>query len=97
MIELKGNHEEIAAAVKAIAPDWPTDLIKSLDPGEWHFILNGVDTAVWIDPEKATGARCKCGGLMSEIRYYDGRPYRHCYSCHADFYLEDREYYLEEK
>ena len=31
--------------------------------------------------------RCHfCGGKLSEIRYHDGRKYRHCYSCHFDQY-----------
>lgn len=48
MIELKGTHQEIAEAVKAIAPEYPVGLIEHLDPGEWHFILNGIDTKVLI-------------------------------------------------
>lgn len=48
MIELKGTRQEIAEAVRGIAPDWPTQLIESLDPGEWHFILNGIDVRVLI-------------------------------------------------
>ena len=35
--------------------------------------------------------RCRCGGALSTTRYdKDGRPYRHCYSCHMEFY-EDEE------
>ena len=51
MIELKGTRSEIAEAVKAIAPEYPVSLIEHLDPGEWHFILNGVDTLVHIIEE----------------------------------------------
>ena len=51
MIEIRGNRKEIEEAVKAIAPTYPTALIKHLDPGEWHFILNGVDTLVHIIEE----------------------------------------------
>lgn len=51
MIELMGTREEIAEAVKAIAPKYPTALIEHLDRGEWHFILNGVDTLVHIIEE----------------------------------------------
>lgn len=51
MIEIRGNRKEIAEAVKAIAPTYPTALIEHLDPGEWHFILNGVDTLVHIIEE----------------------------------------------
>ena len=48
MIELKGNRDEIAKAVEAIAPTYPVHIIFSLDAGEWHFVLNGVDTLVVI-------------------------------------------------
>ena len=48
MIELKGTAEEIAEAVRAIAPTYPVDLIRHLDQAEWHFILNGVDVVVWV-------------------------------------------------
>lgn len=51
MIELKGTRSEIAEAVKAIAPTYPTALIEHLGSGEWHFILNGVDTLVHIIEE----------------------------------------------
>lgn len=46
---VKGTSAQIAEVVKAISPTWPTALINSLDPGEWHFILNGVDTLVIIE------------------------------------------------
>ena len=53
MMTVRGTAEEIMAVVKAMAPTctWPTFLIDSLDPGEWHFILNGVDTLVIIEEE----------------------------------------------
>lgn len=51
MIELRGKREEIARAVKGIAPEWPVQLIEQLEPGEWHFVLNGVDTRVWISED----------------------------------------------
>lgn len=31
--------------------------------------------------------RCKTN--MSDILDHNGRKYRHCYSCHSDFYLEE--------
>lgn len=31
----------------------------------------------------------RCGGPLSEIRYHRGRKYRHCYSCHFDFYFTE--------
>lgn len=33
--------------------------------------------------------RCRCGGRLSTIRMHNRRKYRHCYSCHFDFYLEE--------
>lgn len=56
MIELTGTREEIATAVKAVSPTWPTELIDHLDPGEWHFILCGVDTLVFIVEDNCTNA-----------------------------------------
>ena len=33
---------------------------------------------------------CKsCGGTLSEIREHNGRKYRHRYSCHAEFFVEE--------
>ena len=33
--------------------------------------------------------RCKrCGGVLSETRYHNGKALRHCYSCHSEFYEE---------
>lgn len=30
---------------------------------------------------------CKrCGGILSPVRYHNGRTYRHCYACHMEFY-----------
>ena len=55
MIELKGTRAEIAEAVRAIAPEYPVGLIEHLDEGEWHFILNGVDTIVQIEEVKRDG------------------------------------------
>lgn len=26
-----------------------------------------------------------CSGRLSEVRYHNGKPYRHCYSCHLEF------------
>lgn len=36
--------------------------------------------------EKWKPFRCRCGGALSITRYHNGRPYRHCYSCHMEFY-----------
>lgn len=48
MIELKGTRKEIAEAVRGISPTYPVALIEHLEAGEWHFILNGLDTKVLI-------------------------------------------------
>ena len=48
MVELKGTASEIRDAVAGLVPTWPVSIIDDLDPGEWHFILNGVDTLVVI-------------------------------------------------
>ena len=48
MVELKGTAEEIAEAVKAVSPTFPIQIIPDLWPGEYHFMLNGVDTKVVI-------------------------------------------------
>ena len=49
-----------------------------------------------------TPMRCRCGGALSETRIYhygggpiqdlmkyDGKPYRHCYACHGEFFKEE--------
>lgn len=53
MVQLRGTATEIAEAVKGIAPEYPAHIIPGLEPGEWHFILNGVDTKVEIVAEEA--------------------------------------------
>ena len=55
MIELKGTSEEIAEAIKAISRTYPSHVIKELNPGEWHFSCNGVDTLVLIEEEGDAG------------------------------------------
>lgn len=30
-----------------------------------------------------------CGGILSEIRTNGERPYRHCYSCHFEYEVND--------
>jgi hypothetical protein len=49
---VRGTAEEIKETVKGLVPAWPYHLIDSLDPGEWHFILNGIDTLVIIEEER---------------------------------------------
>lgn len=48
MISLSGTADEIKDAVSGISPTWPAHIIKDLTPGEWHFIINGVDVKVVI-------------------------------------------------
>jgi hypothetical protein len=52
VITVKGTAHEVIEAVKGLAPAWPVHLIDSLDPGEWRFVLNGIDTLVIIEDEK---------------------------------------------
>lgn len=52
MIEVKGTREEIAEAVKGISDTYPTDLILHLTPGEWFFVMNGVDVALLIEEKE---------------------------------------------
>lgn len=49
---VRGTAEEIKEAVKGLVPAWPVHLIDSLDPGEWHFIMNGVNVRVIIEDEQ---------------------------------------------
>ena len=52
MIKVKGSREEIAEAVKGISDSYPVDLLFHLTPGEWHFMMNGIDVAVLIEGEE---------------------------------------------
>lgn len=41
-------------------------------------------------PMLFTPLKCEhCGGQLSEIRYHNGKEYRHCFSCHFEF-MEDQ-------
>lgn len=31
----------------------------------------------------------RCGGALSATREHNGRKYRHCFSCHGEFFTED--------
>lgn len=33
----------------------------------------------------------RCGGALSEIREHNGKKYRHCYACHAEFFEVENE------
>lgn len=69
MVELRGKRTEIAKAVKCIAPEWPVQLIEQLDPGEWHFTLNGVDVLVQITDAECVVCKKKadCPWTMPEV------------------------------
>lgn len=51
MVEIKGTASEVRDAVAGLVPSWPVSIIDDLDLGEWHFILNGIDTLVMIMEE----------------------------------------------
>ena len=68
MIEVMGSREEIAAAVKGIAPDWPVEKILCLAVGEWSFTLNGIDTRVYITEDLRTMKYLVCSGKTVEVR-----------------------------
>jgi len=48
---VKGTRTEIAEVIKAISPTYPVSLTNSLELGEWHFIMNGIDTLVIIEDQ----------------------------------------------
>lgn len=52
MIKVKGSREEIAEAVRGISDSYPVDLLLHLTPGEWHFMMNGIDVAVLIEEKE---------------------------------------------
>lgn len=49
---------------------------------EEHGLLYGPICGEWQP------IRCRCGGALSTTRVHNGRRYRHCYSCHFEFYEE---------
>lgn len=44
----------------------------------------------WVPPEERNkDMECpNCGGALSERRFHKGKAYRHCYSCHFEYYEE---------
>ena len=52
MVEVKGTREEIAEAVRGISDTYPVNLLLHLTPGEWQFMMNGIDVAVLIEGEE---------------------------------------------
>ena len=49
MIEIKGTRKEVAEAVKGISATYPTGSIEHLVPGEWFFIVNGVEVKLIVE------------------------------------------------
>ena len=43
-----------------------------------------------------TASRCSCGGLLSGIRYHDGKAYRQCHSCGLEYCIQDGAFYIRE-
>lgn len=41
------------------------------------------------EPDLPPPKYCRCSGRLSEIRIHNGRKYRHCYSCHFEFFEEE--------
>ena len=42
-------------------------------------------------------SRCSCGGLLSGIRYHDGKAYRQCHSCGLEYCIQDGAFYIREE
>ena len=49
---VKGTRAEIVEVIKAISTTYPVSLVNSLDSGEWHFIMSGVDVCVIIEDDE---------------------------------------------
>ena len=44
---------------------------------------------VMINNKNQAPKECpNCGGVLSKTRYHYGKPYRHCFSCHFEFYAK---------
>ena len=61
---------------------------------DWRSCNNcSNDDCPWDDDGAACNRwkpmRCRCGGTLSEIREHNGKRYRHCYSCHFEFFEEE--------
>ena len=65
----------------------------------WKTCNNCDDGECWFDRDELpfegdchawTPMPCKlCGGILSPVRYHNGRTYRHCYACHFEFYDDE--------
>lgn len=77
------------------------DNCKSLVDPLWCACVRCKDDEGHIDFSMWEPIRCRCGGPLSEQRIYnydggaikelakyDGKRYRHCYACHAEFFEE---------
>lgn len=56
--------------------------------GCYTIMLNaGIDTGEPCDAWKPMPCK-SCGGALSGTRIHNGRRYRHCFSCHFEYYEE---------
>jgi len=71
--------------------DWKScDNCRSIVDPSWCACRNCHDDEGNKDKSMWEKIPCRrCSGALSEIRIdKDGRPYRHCYSCHGEFYVD---------
>lgn len=74
--------------------------VKRQAPSDWRSCDNCGDRKCYgymqTNPELDLTVPCDdwqkfpclfCGGALSEKRYHNGKAYRHCYACHAEFYI----------
>ena len=70
--------------------DWKScNNCKSFVDPFWCACVRCKDNEGHIDFSMWEPILCRCGGALSEIREHNGRKYRHCYACHAEFFEED--------
>ena len=68
--------------------DWKScDNCKSFVDPLWCACVRCKDNEGHIDFSMWEPIRCRCGGALSEIREHNGKRYRHCYSCHFEFFI----------
>lgn len=61
-------------------------LIAVYDGKAYQVGTNRMYNAIEISTQQDDKTRCRCGGRLSEVRYHNGRPYRHCFDCHREYY-----------
>ena len=52
MIKVEGTASDIITVIQKIAPDYPCELLRHLDPGESCFIFEGIEVYVYLKEEK---------------------------------------------